>query len=57
MNLNLWDIPAHLPRIQDQTVPDEVDPAADPIEAITETTAQATEAASLMPRFVPAIPY
>ncbi|MEL7283951.1 MAG: hypothetical protein AAGJ68_05555, partial [Pseudomonadota bacterium] len=46
MNLSLWDIPANWPRIQDQTLPDDVDPAADPIEAITETTAQATEAAT-----------
>ncbi|NQY13674.1 MAG: mechanosensitive ion channel [Henriciella sp.] len=34
------------PRMQDVPPPDSSDPAADPIEAITETTAQATEAAS-----------
>lgn len=34
------------PRLQDVPPPDSTDPAADPIEAITETTAQATEAAS-----------
>ena len=34
------------PRLQDVPPPDSSDPAADPIEAITETTAQATEAAS-----------
>jgi small-conductance mechanosensitive channel len=34
------------PRLQYVSPPDSTDPAADPIEAITETTAQATEAAS-----------
>jgi len=34
------------PRLQDVPPSDSSDPAADPIEAITETTAQATEAAS-----------
>ncbi len=34
------------PNVQDAPAPDGTDPAADPIEAITETTAQATEAAT-----------
>ena len=35
-----------LPALQDAPPPDGTDPASDPIEAITETTAQATEAAT-----------
>jgi len=35
-----------LPKMQDAPAPEGTDPTADPIEAITETTAQATEAAT-----------
>ncbi len=46
MSFGEWIFPAFLRRLQDDTVPDSTEPLPDPIEAITETTAQATEAAS-----------
>lgn len=46
MSFGEWIFPAFLQRLQDDTVPDSTEQLPDPIEAITETTAQATEAAS-----------
>lgn len=46
MSFGEWVFPAFLQRLQDETVPNSTEPLPDPIEAITETTAQATEAAS-----------
>lgn len=46
MSFGDWILPAFLRRLQDDAVPADGGSAPDPIEAITETTAQATEAAS-----------
>jgi len=46
MSFGDWIFPAIAQRLQDDTVPSSAEPLPDPIEAITETTAQATEAAS-----------
>lgn len=45
MSFGEWIFPAFLQRLQDDTAPGSPEPLPDPIEAITETTAQATEAA------------
>ena len=46
MSFGDWIFPAASQRLQDDTAPDGAESLPDPIEAITETTAQATEAAS-----------
>lgn len=45
MSFGAWVFPTFVQRLQDDAVPASTDPQQDPIGAITETTAQATEAA------------